>query len=170
MGRSTWPSGRHYATDRTPISPLEKRAPSRGSRVVRGSRGCATLRRMSSARLPHLTAKLQGFGTTIFAEMTALALRHDAVNLGQGFPDFDGPAFLKRAAIAAIEGGRNQYSRSHGLPEINSAISEHRRRFYGLEYDPDAEITVMHGATECIAATMLGLLDVGDEVVLFEPF
>ncbi|MBC8068401.1 MAG: aminotransferase [Deltaproteobacteria bacterium] len=125
---------------------------------------------MSSARLPHLSAKLQGFGTTIFAEMTALALRHDAVNLGQGFPDFDGPDFLKRAAIAAIEQGKNQYSRSFGIPDLNLAIAEHRRRFYGLEYDPDSEVTVMHGATECIAATMLGLLDVGDEVVLFEPF
>lgn len=125
---------------------------------------------MSSARLPHLTAKLQGFGTSIFAEMTALAMRHDAVNLGQGFPDFDGPAFLKAAAIAAIEQGKNQYSRSFGVPDLNVAISEHRRRFYGLEFDPDAEITVMHGATECIAATLLALLDVGDEVVLFEPF
>ncbi len=125
---------------------------------------------MSSARLPHLTAKLQGFGTSIFAEMTALAVRHDAVNLGQGFPDFDGPAFLKTAAIAAIEQGKNQYSRSFGMPDLNAAIAEHRRRFYGLELDPDAEITVMHGATECIAATLLALLDVGDEVVLFEPF
>ena len=125
---------------------------------------------MSSARLPHLTAKLQGFGTSIFAEMTALAVRHDAVNLGQGFPDFDGPAFLKAAAIAAIEQGKNQYSRSFGIPDLNVAISEHRKRFYGLAFDPDAEITVMHGATECIAATLLALLDVGDEVVLFEPF
>ncbi len=125
---------------------------------------------MSSARLPHLTAKLQGFGTTIFAEMTALAQRHGAVNLGQGFPDFDGPDFVKRAAIAAIEGGKNQYARSHGIPELNLAIAEHQRRFYDLAYDPEAEITVMHGATEVIASTMLALLDVGDEVVLFEPF
>ncbi len=120
--------------------------------------------------MPHLTAKLQGFGTTIFAEMTALAQRHQAVNLGQGFPDFDGPDFLKRAAIASIELGRNQYARSHGMPVLNAAIAEHRQRFYGLSFDPETEITVMHGATECIAATMLALLDVGDEVVLFEPF
>ncbi len=125
---------------------------------------------MSSARLPHLTAKLQGFGTTIFAEMTALALRHDAVNLGQGFPDFDGPDFVKRAAIAAIEAGKNQYARSHGIPELNTAIAEHRARFYDLAYDPDTEITVTHGATEAIASTILALCDVGDEIVLFEPY
>ena len=125
---------------------------------------------MSSARLPHLSAKLQGFGTTIFAEMTALALRHDAVNLGQGFPDFDGPDFVKRAAITAIEAGKNQYARSHGIPELNAAIAEHRARFYGLAYDPDTEITVTHGATEAIASTILALCDVGDEVVIFEPY
>lgn len=124
---------------------------------------------MSQAALPHLTRKLQGFGTTIFAEMTALAQRHGAVNLGQGFPDFDGPDALKRAAIAAIESGHNQYARSHGVPVLNDAIAAHRQRFYGLQFDPQTEITVMHGATECIAATLLGLLDVGDEVVLFEP-
>jgi len=124
--------------------------------------------------MPHLTAKLQGFGTTIFAEMTALAMRHQAVNLGQGFPDFDGPDFLKRAAIAAIQdvqgSGKNQYARSHGIPPLNAAIAEHRQRFYGIAFDPDTEITVMHGATECIAATMLALLDTGDEVILFEPY
>jgi len=125
---------------------------------------------MSSARLRHLNAKLQGFGTTIFAEMTALALRHQAVNLGQGFPDFDGPDFVKRAAIAAIEGGKNQYARSHGIPDLNAAIAEHRARFYGLSYDPDDEITVTHGATEAIASTMLALCEVGDEIVLFEPY
>jgi len=117
-----------------------------------------------------LTSKLQGFGTTIFAEMTALALRHEAVNLGQGFPDFDGPDFVKRAAIAAIEAGKNQYARSHGIPDLNAAIAEHRARFYGLTYDPDSEITVTCGATEAIASTILALCDVGDEVVLFEPF
>ncbi len=129
---------------------------------------------MKSARLQQLqgplSGKLAGFGTTIFAEMTALALRHQAVNLGQGFPDFDGPEFLKRAAIDAIAAGRNQYARSHGVPELNAAIAEHRARFYGLTFDPETEVTVMHGATEVIAATMLALLDPGDEVVMFEPF
>ena len=128
------------------------------------------LPRMGVGRIPHLTARLQGFGTTIFAEMTGLALQHDAVNLGQGFPDFEGPAFVKDAAIEAIRAGHNQYCRSHGIPELNRAISEHRERFYGLRYDPDDEVTVFHGATEAIASTLQALCDTGDEVVLFEPF
>lgn len=125
---------------------------------------------MTNARLPRLTAKLQGFGTTIFAEMTALAQRHGAVNLGQGFPDFDGPSAIKDAAIAAIAAGHNQYARSSGIPDLNLAIAEHRARFYGLSFDPEAEVTVTHGATEAIASAMLALCDVGDEVVLFEPY
>lgn len=125
---------------------------------------------MSSARQPHLTARLQGFGTTIFTEMTRLAIQHGAVNLGQGFPNFDGPEFVKEAAIAAIRAGHNQYCRMSGLPELNRAIAAHQRRFYGLEYDPDAEITVYSGATEAICATLQALCETGDEVVLFEPF
>ncbi len=125
---------------------------------------------MTTARQPRLTAKLQGFGTTIFAEMTAAAQRHGAVNLGQGFPDFDGPEVIKNAAIAAISAGHNQYARSIGIPDLNAAIAEHRTRFYRLTFDPEAEITVTHGATEAIASIMLALCDVGDEVVLFEPF
>lgn len=125
---------------------------------------------MTSGRIPHLTSRLQGFGTTIFAEMTALAQRHQAVNLGQGFPDFEGPAFIKEAAIEAITAGHNQYCRSHGIPALNEAIAAHRRHFYGLEYDPDTEVTVFHGATEAIASTLQALLEVGDEVVMFEPF
>jgi N-succinyldiaminopimelate aminotransferase len=125
---------------------------------------------MSGARLPHLCAKLQGFGTTIFAEMTALAVEHDAINLGQGFPDFEGPAFVKQAALTAIDSGKNQYCRSFGIPELNRAIAAHQRDRYGLAYDADAEITVCHGATETIASTLLALCDVGDEVVMFEPF
>jgi N-succinyldiaminopimelate aminotransferase len=125
---------------------------------------------MTTQRLPHLTSRLQGFGTTIFSEMTALARRHDAVNLGQGFPDFEGPEEIKRAAIQAIEEGHNQYARSFGLPPLNAAISEHRKRFYGLQYDPETEVTVYNGATEGIAATLQALCEVGDEVVMFEPF
>ncbi|MCX4243239.1 pyridoxal phosphate-dependent aminotransferase [Paraliomyxa miuraensis] len=124
---------------------------------------------MSSARNPSMTARLQGFGTTIFAEMTALAQRHQAVNLGQGFPDFEGPPSIRDAAIEAIRAGRNQYSRSSGIPELTTAIAAHQQRRYGLEYDPDTEITVCHGATETIASTLQALLDVGDEVVMFEP-
>lgn len=124
---------------------------------------------MSSARIPRLTARLQGFGTTIFAEMTALAQRHQAVNLGQGFPDFEGPVRIREAAIEAIRAGKNQYARSSGIPELTSAIAAHQRHHYGLEYDAESEITVCHGATETIASTLQALLDVGDEVVMFEP-
>lgn len=125
---------------------------------------------MSSARQPHLTARLQGFGTTIFTEMTRLAIQFGAVNLGQGFPNFDGPDFIKEAAIAAIRAGANQYSRMSGLPELNRAIAAHQQRFYDLSYDPDSEVTVYSGATEAICATLQALCDTGDEVVLFEPF
>ena len=125
---------------------------------------------MATRRLPFLTSRLQGFGTTIFSEMTSLARKHDAVNLGQGFPDFEGPAQIKQAAIEAIEAGHNQYARSFGLPPLNQAVAEHRRRFYGLNYDPETEVTVYNGATEGIAATLQALCEVGDEVVMFEPF
>ena len=124
---------------------------------------------MSPARNPRLTARLQGFGTTIFAEMTALAIQHDAVNLGQGFPDFEGPSEIRDAAIEAMRAGHNQYSRSIGIPALNAAIAAHQQRRYGLGYDPEAEITVCNGATEVIASTLQALLDVGDEVVMFEP-
>jgi len=125
---------------------------------------------MGSARIPHLVSRLQGFGTNVFTEMTLLAQRHDAVNLGQGFPDFDGPDAVKDAAVAAIRDGHNQYCRTFGVPDLNRAIAAHQRRFYGLEYDPDAEVTVTNGATEAIFATLQALCEVGDEVVFFEPF
>ncbi len=125
---------------------------------------------MSSGRQPYLTSRLQGFGTNIFTETTQLALPHEAVNLGQGFPNFDGPDALKEAAVRAIRGDHNQYSRSFGIPDLNRAIAEHQQRFYGLAYDPDREITVMNGATEVIFATLQALCEVGDEVVFFEPF
>ncbi len=122
------------------------------------------------ARQPHLTSRLQGFGTTIFTEMTLLAQRHGAVNLGQGFPNFDGPESIKEAAIRAIQGGHNQYCRMTGLPELNRAVAVHQERFYGLSYDPDREVTVTNGATEALYATFQALLEVGDEVIFFEPF
>ncbi len=125
---------------------------------------------MSTSRQPYLTSRLQGFGTTIFTEMTLLAQRHDAVNLGQGFPDFDGPEPIKEAAIRAILGGHNQYCRMTGLPELNRAVAAHQERFYRLAYDPDREVTVMNGATEALFATFQALCEVGDEVVFFEPF
>ncbi len=123
-----------------------------------------------SERVPYLNSRLQGFGTTIFAEMSALALRTGALNLGQGFPDTDGPAVVARAAAQAILEGVNQYPPGPGTPELRQAISRHQKRFYDLDYLPEGEILVTAGATEAIAAAMLSLLEVGDEVVTFEPW
>jgi N-succinyldiaminopimelate aminotransferase len=114
--------------------------------------------------------RLAPFGTTIFAEMTALALEHDAINLGQGFPDFEGPEALVETAVDALRGANNQYIRSMGHPELVSAIADHLAGRYDLAFDPMTEITVTCGATEGITASMLGLVEPGDEVVLFEPF
>jgi N-succinyldiaminopimelate aminotransferase len=119
--------------------------------------------------VPHLTAKLQGFGTTIFAEMSALATATGSVNLGQGFPDTDGPREVLDAAIAAINGGLNQYPPGPGMLVLRQAIAAHQQRFYGLEYDPDSEILVTAGATEALAGALIALLDTGDEVVVLEP-
>jgi N-succinyldiaminopimelate aminotransferase len=107
---------------------------------------------------------------TIFAEMSALAVRTGAINLGQGFPDEDGPVEVLDAAVAAIRAGENQYPPGQGIPDLRLAIAEHQRRFYGLEVDPDREVLVTAGATEAIAATLLALLQPGDEVVTFEPY
>ena len=118
-----------------------------------------------------LVERMRGFGTTIFAEMSALAVATESINLGQGFPDVDGPAEMLEAAVAAIRDGRhNQYPPGPGLPELRHAIAEHQRRFYGLQYDPDAEVLVTAGATEAIAAALLALAGPGDEVVTFEPY
>jgi N-succinyldiaminopimelate aminotransferase len=117
-----------------------------------------------------LSRKLEGFGTTIFTEMTRLANERGAINLAQGFPDFDGPDFAKDAAIGAIRSGHGQYARMTGLPEIHRALSEKYRRDYGLAYAPDTELTVCSGATEAIFAAIQGTCDAGDEVVLFEPW
>jgi N-succinyldiaminopimelate aminotransferase len=119
---------------------------------------------------PYLVARLQPFGTTIFAEMSALAVATGAINLGQGFPDTDGPDVVKQAAIDAISAGYNQYPPGIGIPELRAAIRAHQQRFYGLDYDADAEVLVTAGATEAIAAAMLGLCGPGDEVVMFEPY
>jgi len=116
-----------------------------------------------------MTIKLQGFGTTIFAEMSALAVATGAVNLGQGFPDSDGPPEVLDAAVDAIRSGVNQYPPGIGLPVLREAVARHQRRFYGLEHDPDTEVLVTAGATEALAGALLGLLEEGDEVVVFEP-
>jgi N-succinyldiaminopimelate aminotransferase len=121
-------------------------------------------------RVPYLTSRLQGFGTTIFAEMSALAASSGAINLGQGFPDTDGPAEVMEAAIAAIRAGHNQYPPGIGVPELREAIADHQRHFYGLAYDADSEVLVTTGATEAIASALLSLCEVGDEVVMFEPY
>jgi N-succinyldiaminopimelate aminotransferase len=115
-------------------------------------------------------SRLAAFGTSVFAEMTALAARHDAVNLGQGYPDFDGPAFAKEAAAGALAAGHNQYAPMTGVPALRRAVAAHQRRFYGLDHDPESEITIHGGATGAIAATLLALVAPGDEVVVFEPY
>ena len=117
-----------------------------------------------------LTTRMQGFGTTIFAEMTALATAAGAINLGQGFPDTDGPPSVLDGAVAAIRTGRNQYPPGRGVPELREAVAEHQQRFYGLEVDPEREVLVTVGATEAIATSLLALCEPGDEVVLIEPY
>jgi len=120
---------------------------------------------------PYLVERLRPFGTTIFAEMSALAVATGAINLGQGFPDTDGPDVVKQAAIDAIAQGRdNQYPPGIGVPQLREAIAAHQRRFYGLDYDADTEVLVTAGATEAIAAALLALCGPGDEVVTFEPY
>jgi N-succinyldiaminopimelate aminotransferase len=120
-------------------------------------------------RVPHLSARLQGFGTTIFAEMSALAVATGSVNLGQGFPDYPGPPEVLDVARAAIGTAADQYPPGSGTPELRAAIAAHHQRFSGHTYDPADEVLVTAGATEALAAALLALLDPGDEVVLFEP-
>jgi N-succinyldiaminopimelate aminotransferase len=118
-----------------------------------------------------LVARMRAFGTTIFAEMSALALSTGSVNLGQGFPDTDGPPELLAAAARAItDGTHNQYPPGPGIPELRRAIAAHQQHFYGLRFDPDTEVLVTAGATEAIAAALLALVEPGDEVVAFEPY
>ncbi|AES71324.2 aspartate aminotransferase family protein [Medicago truncatula] len=122
-------------------------------------------------RHPLQVAKqLEQFKTTIFTQMSMLAITHGAINLGQGFPNFDGPEFVKEAAIQAIRDGNNQYARGFGVPDLNIAIAERFKKDTGLIVDPDNEITVTSGCTEAIAATVLGLINPGEEVILFAPF
>ncbi|MDQ3469596.1 MAG: pyridoxal phosphate-dependent aminotransferase [Actinomycetota bacterium] len=116
-----------------------------------------------------MTTKLAGFGTSIFAEMSALAAATGSINLGQGFPDTDGPPEVLDAAIGAIRDGVNQYAPGPGHAVLREAIARHQQRFYGLVHDPDTEVLVTAGATEALAGALLGMLDTGDEVVAFEP-
>lgn len=113
---------------------------------------------------------MQRFGTTIFAEMSHLAARTGAINLGQGFPDSDGPEAIKAAAQRAIADGFNQYPPGRGLPVLREAVASHQGERYGLALDPDTQVIATVGATEGIAACVLALAEAGDEVVTFEPY
>ncbi|QNG17656.1 pyridoxal phosphate-dependent aminotransferase [Rhodococcus triatomae] len=115
-------------------------------------------------------ARLRPFTSTIFAEMTGLATEHDAINLGQGFPDTDGPASMLEAARTAISDGVNQYAPGPGTPELRRAVAADRARRYGVEYDPEGEVLVTVGATEAITAAIVGLVEPGEEVLLIEPY
>jgi len=120
---------------------------------------------------PLLNRRLAGLGTTIFAEMSARAVATGSINLGQGFPDTDGPVKIAQIAADAILAGRgNQYPPGPGIPELRQAIAAHAARFYGLRYDPADEILVTAGATEAVAAALLALVEPGDEVIAFEPY
>ncbi|MCX4812082.1 pyridoxal phosphate-dependent aminotransferase [Streptomyces sp. NBC_01239] len=126
---------------------------------------------MTSTARPLLNRRLAEFGTTIFAEMSALALKTGSINLGQGFPDTDGPEEIREAAVRALRDGRgNQYPPGPGVPELRTAITAHQQRRYGLSYDPDTEVLVTAGATEAIAAALLALVEPGDEVIALEPY
>jgi N-succinyldiaminopimelate aminotransferase len=119
---------------------------------------------------PMTVSRLQPYATTVFAEMSALAARVGAVNLGQGFPDEDGPPGMLKAARDAIAQGVNQYPPGIGIAELRQAIAAQRNRHFGIEYDPDTEVLVTVGATEAIAAAVLGLVEPGDQVILLQPF
>ncbi|MEU5977505.1 pyridoxal phosphate-dependent aminotransferase [Streptomyces sp. NPDC047315] len=122
-------------------------------------------------RRPLLNRRLAEFGTTIFAEMSALASETGAINLGQGFPDTDGPESVREAAVRAVRDGRgNQYPPGPGVPELRTAIADHQHALYGLQHDPDTEVLVTAGATEAIAAALLALVEPGDEVIALEPY
>jgi N-succinyldiaminopimelate aminotransferase len=117
-----------------------------------------------------LARRLQGIPPTIFSEMSALAVRTGSVNLGQGFPDVDGPPGVIARAVEALQGGQNQYAPGIGVPALREAIARHQARHYGLDLDPDRQVCVTTGCTEGVAAALLGLVDEGDEVVVLEPY
>ncbi len=126
----------------------------------------------SSPRVPspRLARRLRGVPPTIFAEMSALAVRTGSLNLGQGFPDADGPSPVVEAAVAALRGGRNQYAPGPGVPELREAVAEHQARHYGIDLDPATEVVVTAGATEAVAAAVFAFVNPGDEMVVLEPY
>ncbi|HET7356713.1 MAG TPA: pyridoxal phosphate-dependent aminotransferase [Nocardioidaceae bacterium] len=117
-----------------------------------------------------MAKRLRGIPTTIFSEMSALAVTTGALNLGQGFPDRDGPTSVIEAAVEALRGGRNQYAPGAGVPELRTAVANHQARLYGIELDPRTQVIISAGATEALAAAVFGFVDPGDEVVVLEPF
>lgn len=119
---------------------------------------------------PYIKNSMREFGETIFAEMSALAVKTGSINLGQGFPDTDGPQEIAELAITAIRDGHNQYPPGLGIKKLRDAISHHQMRFYGLEFDPETEVLVTAGATEAIAASLLAICEQGDEIITFEPY
>ena len=125
---------------------------------------------MSARRGSHASQRVQDFGTSVFTEMTLLARECGAINLAQGFPDFDGPLEVQAAALEALRSGDNQYAVSYGQPDLRAAIAEHALRFYGQQVDGSHEVTVVSGATEGIFAAVQALVDPGDEVIVFEPY
>ena len=120
--------------------------------------------------MPRGAARLAGIAPTVFAEMSALAVRTGSVNLGQGFPDAEGPASVVAAAVTALRSGRNQYAPGVGVPELREAVARHQRRHYGLDVDPERQVVITTGCTEALAAALLGLVDPGDPVVVLEPY
>ena len=126
---------------------------------------------MSQDTRSPLVTRMRAHQRSIFGEMSALATRVGAVNLGQGFPDVEGPALVRDAALAAIRDGRGaQYPPAHGLPELRAAICAHQRAWYGLTWDPDTDVVVTTGASEAIAAAVLAVVEPGDEVLVLEPW
>ena len=119
---------------------------------------------------PFIKNSMREFGETIFAEMSALAAKTGAINLGQGFPDTDGPQEIAELAITAIRDGHNQYPPGLGIKKLRDAISHHQMRFYGMEFNPETEVLVTAGATEAIAASLLAICEQGDEIITFEPY
>ena len=127
---------------------------------------------MASTSVPstRLARRLRDVAPTVFAEMSALAVRTGSLNLGQGFPDAEGPSPVLDVAVAALRGGRNQYAPGPGVPELREAIAEHQARHYGIELDPATEVVVTAGATEAVAAAVLAFVNPGDEMVVLEPY
>lgn len=120
--------------------------------------------------MTRLATRLQGIPPTIFTQMSALAVRTQSVNLGQGFPDVDGPPEVIARAVRALESGHNQYAPGPGVPELRQAVARHQQRHYGIELDPDSQVLVTTGCTEAIASALLGLVEPGDGVVVLEPY